>query len=249
MNKYDTNDMTELIRKEKIYALEGAGGHLRAGVIARAGNNTDYSADFASVRSQEKASVSRVTGIPAENILFLNQVHGDSISLVEEYPSGDEPWHADADAIITSLPGLCAVIRTADCVPLVLFDREKKIMAAVHSGWKGSSLGIAGKALAAMIRRYGCKPGDVLAAIFPSIGPQSYEVKDDVARFFPCDLRVDSGKIFLDLWKNVADSLEAAGIPPVNIFNPRICTLINRGEFYTYRGGDSGRNLNFSFIA
>jgi len=74
-------------------------------------------------------------------------------------------------------------------------------------------------------------------------------VKDDVARFFPCDLRVDSGKIFLDLWKNVADSLEAAGIPSVNIFNPRICTLINRGEFYSYRGGDSGRNLNFSSIA
>jgi polyphenol oxidase len=240
--------MTRLIRKENIYILDGAGDSFRAGVIGRAVNFVDYSADFGPVRKQEKAAVGLLTGIEEKDILFLNQTHGDDIICVEEYPARDLPCLADADAIITALPRLCAVIRTADCVPLMLFDCEQKVLGAVHSGWKGSGLGIAAKALGIMCGRYGCIPENIIAAILPSIGPLSYEIQEDVARVFPCDTRISSGKIYLDLWKNITGSLLSAKVQPENIYNAQTCTFINNADFFSHRRGDIQRNLNFAYI-
>ncbi|HOO70512.1 MAG TPA: peptidoglycan editing factor PgeF [Spirochaetota bacterium] len=240
--------MTEFIKNYTIYTLSADIPGLTMGTAGREGNPIDYTADFSSIRKEEKKLISSLSGIDTGNIIFLNQTHEDTVITVDEHPGEDLLFHADADAIITPLPGLCPVIRTADCVPLFLFDVNKKILAAVHSGWRGSSLSIAAKAVDLMLKHYDCKADDISAFILPSIGPDAYEVQQDVARFFPCDITINKGQIHLNLWKNITDSLMAMKIPELAIFNARICTIKNNDRFFSHRRGDIQRNLNFAFF-
>jgi YfiH family protein len=150
--------------------------------------------------------------------------------------------------MITDIPGYCLIIRSADCVPVILIDPIRKAVGAVHSGWRGSVLGIAGKTVTEMKTVFAGDPREIHAYIFPSIGPSSYQVSKDVAEKFPgCFIVTESG-YYLDLWKSVEQSLEGAGVKPENIFNNRLCTLSNNDRFFSHRGGDAGRMINFVFM-
>ncbi len=87
------------------------------------------------------------------------------------------------------------------------------------------------------------------AYILPSIGPESYEVNQDVARFFPRQTIKRGDSLYVDLWSGIESSLEAAGIPSENIFNSEICKRKNTEEFFSHRFGDTGRNLNFVYYS
>ncbi len=215
------------------------------GVIGRASNHIDYSLQPEMIRQAEKELIQQFTGIPAENIVMINQVHGDEIFEIDAYPEKDLPWIADADGMITSLPGLCLVIRTADCVPVFIFDEKKKILGAVHSGWKGCRLDITGR-LIRMMKAKGSIPSDMLVFILPSIGPDSYRVNEDVARYFPEETLRRNG-LFVDLWKSVERSALREGILRERIFHAHMCTLQNKNLF-SHRRGDEGRNLNFGIL-
>ncbi len=232
------------------YLLEGLPNGLHAGLTGRIINRTDYTAPDIKIRMSDKCLLSSLTGLPAERILMLDQVHGDEILNMNEYPAAGSVNGSDgiADGMVTSLKGLCLVIRTADCVPVFLYDPVNKVTGAVHSGWKGTMLDITGKCVAMMAGLYGSEPGSLLAFILPSIGPESYEVNSDVADRFPEDTIEFNGRLHVDLWGSIEKSCARAGLMPGNIFNAKICNRKNTGEFFSHRFGDRGRNLNFIYM-
>jgi YfiH family protein len=100
------------------------------------------------------------------------------------------------DAFITNLPGVAIGVRTADCVPVLLYDPKNRVIAAVHSGWKGTVQMIPRKVIGIMEDSYGTKPEDLLAAIGPCIGFESFQVGEDVAAGFK-----DAGFPMDRIWK------------------------------------------------
>jgi len=219
-----------------------------AAVIGREINLIDYNGTYHEIRRAEKQILSDITGIDNRNIIMLDQVHGNMIIHVVNMPSKDLPAAGEADGIITAIKGIVPVIRTADCVPVFLYDPEKGILGAVHSGWKGTMLNISAKCVKEMVFLYGSDPSEIKAYILPSIGPSSYEVNEDVSRHFPGNIILQNDKTFVDLWGAIENSLKKEGLKGENISNPRICNRINNKEFFSHRFGDTGRNLNFAFM-
>ena len=234
--------------KAAFYEINGLPANIKAGCVGRAANNIDYLQNREGVRLAEKRILGAATGLPEKDILSLEQVHGRGILIVEEKPAAPLDIYGTADAMLTSLKEVCLVIRAADCVPVIIADKKSRAVGAVHSGWKGTRLGISGAAAALMKERFGCSGDDLLACILPSIGPQSYEVKEDVAQYFPEYTERRGGSLFTDLWTAVTTSLAAEGVPRENIFNCGICNLQNTDEFFSHRHGDAGRNLNYIFM-
>lgn len=230
------------------YKVDSGLNSLDAGVVGREINSVGYDAFHNEIRSAEKRILSSITGIDGRNIVMLDQVHGNMIIHVVNEPSNDLPAAGEADGLITALNGIVLVIRTADCVPVFLHDPEKKVLAAAHSGWKGSMLNVSGRCVKEMVYLYGSDPGNIRAFILPSIGPESYEVNDDVACHFPENTIAENGRLYVDLWGAVENSLKKAGLKAENISNPRICNRINNKDFFSHRYGDKGRNLNFAFM-
>src|SRR5271167_2672473 len=113
----------------------------------------------------------------------LRQIHSDIVYRVDS-PAPDAAGVPKADALFTREPGALLVVQTADCVPILLADRKRHAVAAIHSGWRGTLRRIAGKALGRMQMEFGTRPVDVIAALGPSIGRCCYEVGGEVAKEF-----------------------------------------------------------------
>ena len=116
--------------------------------------------------------------VHAKRVVRLEDVEGDGV--------------LEADAFITNRPGLVCHVRTADCVPILIADKKNHAIAAVHAGWRGTSLDIAGEALSEMNRAYGTEPADCVAAIGPRICGSCFEVGDEVMDGFG-SLGIDGG--------------------------------------------------------
>jgi polyphenol oxidase len=117
-------------------------------------------------------------------VIALRQVHSDVIHVVNAVdlrPSAEAPR---GDALITNQPGLLLVVQTADCVPILLVDKKRHAIAAIHSGWRGTLQRIAEKALGRMQMEFGTRPQDVVAALGPGIGQCCFEVGSEVAAEF-----------------------------------------------------------------
>ena len=233
--------------KNAFFELNPLPAGIFAGCTGRAINSIDYNLASDQIRAQEKEILSGITQINTKDILTLEQVHGDIIFTIEEIPKEPTTAYGAGDAIITNLSKVCLVIRTADCVPILIADTKSRCIGAVHSGWKGTHLGIAGKTITKMKELYGCPGEDLLVYILPSIGPESYEVNEDVAQYFPNHTIRQNDRLFVDLWASVMDSLLYQNILPENIFNAGICNRQNTVDFFSHRFGDKGRNLNFIF--
>jgi YfiH family protein len=112
--------------------------------------------------------------------VIMRQLHSDTIQRLDGVPAGK----LEGDALMTNVPGLLLVIRTADCLPVLLVDEENRAAAAVHCGWRGTEKMILEKAVTAMGEAYGSKPADILAALGPCIGSACYEVGPEVRESF-----------------------------------------------------------------
>lgn len=150
------------------------------------------------------------------------------------------------DALVISEPGNWIGVRTADCVPVLLADREKRIVAAVHAGWRGTVANITGNTLAAMRESYDCDPATILAAIGPCIGSCCYEVGPEVAEQFDSILPGRRGQTTVDLVMSNRRQLETAGVLPENIDESNLCTKCRSDEFYSFRkeAGQAGRMVS-----
>lgn len=182
-------------------------------------------------------------------IAMTRQVHSDHIRRVGQAQAMKgplDPIEEDADGLITDEPGVCLTIFYADCVPVLLYDPRKRVIAAVHSGWRGTSLAIAAQAAQKLCRDYGCRPGDILAAIGPAIGPCCFETHADVpdaleARLgagvspFLSPLEGKAGKFSVDLKGIIRWELEGAGLSADNIDTLPLCTCCEGGLYWSHR--------------
>lgn len=196
------------------------------------------------------------TGIGAERFLTLRQIHGDRILHVKSGSPGVGVGPGlEYDAVISDARGIALCIKTADCAPVLLADRELKAVAAVHAGWRGTSLQIAGKAAQAMFDSFGTDPACLLAAIGPSICSCCYEVDSPVRDamtgvpgeelFVPCR----PGKWRFDLPGANRLQLIKAGVPESSIFLSGLCTACRTDLFFSHRAERrTGRQLNFIMI-
>ena len=164
------------------------------------------------------------------------------------------------DAFVTNLPGVALGARTADCVPVLLYDPLHRAVAAVHAGWKGTVLHISQLAIEAMVRQYGCDPSGMRAVIGPAIGPDSFQVGEEVVtRFRDAGFPIEeiwsfqgsgdgspmSGGHHIDLFKANRWLLEEAGVPHGNIQVHSIDTYTDTSFFSARREGTAcGRNIN-----
>ncbi len=196
----------------------------------------------------------------AEKIYFVvaEQTHSDNITVITQ--TGTKGWEAledavaESDALITDLPGVMLAILTADCVPILLYDKKKKAVAAVHAGWKGTRSQIVLKTVRKMVEVYGSDPADILAGIAPSIGVCCYEVGENVARHFtdiPGVLKRKGEKYMLDLPAVNHYQLRESGLPERNIELSGVCTACEVESFFSYRKehGCSGRFMSLIGIS
>ena len=116
-------------------------------------------------------------------VVQAHQVHGDRVAVVTSAGTTREELEG-YDALVTDVPGVAIGARTADCIPVLMYDPVRRVVAAVHSGWKGTVLKIAAKTLAVMASKYGTRAADIIAVIGPGIGPDSFQVGPEVAEAF-----------------------------------------------------------------
>ncbi len=160
----------------------------------------------------------------------------------DTYDAGTRAFHSDA--VVSDLRDSYFTMTFADCVPVLLSDRRLGVVGAVHAGWRGSALGIAGHTVHMMIEHFGSRPEDIVAGIGPSIGPCCYEVDRDVAEAFGPDVTAGEGaRRKLDLWLTNRNQLLDAGIAEHSIQTAGICTSCHVCDFYSHRaeGGRTGR--------
>ena len=188
-----------------------------------------------------------------------HQVHGSRVAII------DRPWMTREelegyDAFITNLPGVAIGVRTADCVPILLYDPVRRVIAAVHSGWKGTVLKISHGVIDMMEEVFGTDPVDLRAVIGPCIGPDSFQVGEEVAEKFkdagfpmpriwsfhgPGDGTPMSGGHHIDLFTANEWLLQERGIRGENIRVHAIDTYQDVSFFSARREGvQCGRNIN-----
>ncbi|MDJ0854867.1 MAG: peptidoglycan editing factor PgeF [Desulfobacterales bacterium] len=172
-------------------------------------------------------------------LIFSRQVHGTDVAAIRApVEDGDFPVVATADAMVTDRPGLLLTVLVADCQAVMLFDPRRRVVANVHSGWRGSIANVIGATVAVMHRSFGCRPSDILAGIGPSLGPCCAEFRN-YRREIPQPIwpyRVSQHHF--DFWKLSRDQLTAAGLRTERIVLAQICTQCHPERFYSYRSGD-----------
>lgn len=175
------------------------------------------------------------------DVYCLDQVHSDRIVLAEEISPGDIP---EADAIISRNTDAVLCIRTADCVPVLAWSEDARLVAAIHAGWRGLALGIVEKTVRAM-KSMGAV--DIRASIGPAIGRCCYEVKADVVEALGVEPETDGrGSLFVDLPMAAASQLGKAGLKQNAIDMKALCTSCNNDRFFSFRrqGEKAGRNIS-----
>ena len=223
-------------------------------------NCTPYTGDELAVVRANQQQLCQLLGISADNLIIPYQTHSCNVLTIDDtfmQLSGDarRALLQEKDAVITRLKGVCLCVSTADCIPVLLYDRRHEAVAAVHAGWRGTVNGIVGQTLQAMHDAYGTLGTDVEAVIGPGISLDAFEVGIEVyeafqdagfdmaqiARWYP-----EKGKYHLDLPMANRLQLLAEGVPDESIHDSAICTYTHHRDFFSARrlGIKSGRILN-----
>lgn len=214
--------------------------------------------DAGSQLSRNLAAIAPVLGVEPALICCARQVHGSRIRCIDEPVDENSAVHCrdceECDALITDLPGIVLLIRVADCVPILLYDPVRRVVAVVHAGWKGTVADIAGATIARMVGKYGCRPSDVLAGIGPAIGACCFNVKEDVAEQFrsvpglrDC-VRIEPDATRVDLPQANRAALLRRGLLAQNVEMSGYCTACRLDIFFSHRG-EQGKTGRFGLFA
>lgn len=187
-------------------------------------------------------------GIDQTRLIMPRQTHSANIAVVDRLPMPTEELE-NIDALVTALPEIALCINTADCVAVVMADVSAGVIAAAHSGWRGTEAEIAVGTLRAM-EALGARAERIRVAMGPSICKDCFEVGEEVARRFrgkfPPGTVIDTlSKPHIDLPRAIASSLTAAGVMPGNIACPTECSHCRPDRYFSARrqGINSGRTL------
>ncbi len=215
----------------------------------------------------------------AGRVAMLTQVHGNTVTAVLRGQGGEgatgsggrgeagEGARTEGDGLISNDPDVAIAVRAADCVPLLMADRRRGVVAAVHAGWRGTAAKVAVAAVEALGREFGTLPADLVVAVGPSIGPCCYEVGSELVDAFAAagherhliqrwfavppprrgefpTLSARAGeKLRLDVAGANRDQLVIAGVDEANIHLSGLCTAEHPGVLTSYRAEkeDAGR--------
>ena len=187
-----------------------------------------------------------------EDVVCTDQTHTANIRRVTKADRGKgvtvKKDYRDVDGLVTDSPGIVLAVFSADCVPILFADPKKRVIGAVHSGWRGTAARIGAGMVDIMCSDYGCRAEDIRAAIGPSICGDCYEVSVDVAEQFATGFGnavrrgAAEGKYLLDLWRANEAILISAGLKREHIFVTDICTRCNADKLFSHRacGGKRG---------
>lgn len=196
------------------------------------------------------AHVARHTRIPEARIITLKQIHSSQLQVISEksLPGRNQ---LEGDALVTQDTKIIIAVRTADCVPILLYHESPRLVAALHGGWRGLIGDVIAVGMEAL-KGFGADAQHVRAVIGPAICSQCYEVGPEVHQEFAWEIDgslVSCGKGdrgYLDLKGAARFLLMKEGILSANIEIFSQCTRCDRAHFYSYRGGDhDGRQLSF----
>ena len=223
-------------------------------------NITPYCGDSPQHVAMCRASLCAELGIADCQLILPYQTHSDKVAVIDSHflqLSNEEQHKAlqGIDAVVTELPHICIGVSTADCIPVLLHDRKRNVIAAIHAGWRGTVAGIVKKSIEVMRSCYNSHAHDIRAIIAPGISIDAFEVGDEVyeefrkagfamqqiARRYP----TTSGgeKWHIDLWEANSLLLQQCGIAKENIHIAGVCTYRNHSDFFSARrlGIKSGR--------
>lgn len=183
--------------------------------------------------------------LDAESVpVYINQVHGNRTVEVDQVfdRGGNSP--PEADAMMTKQARRLLVIQVADCQSVMMFDREKRVAANVHAGWRGSVRNILGKCIEHMAARFRTRPKDIVAGVGPSLGPccaQFINYEKEIPPHLHTYRTKEDGVLF-DFRQMSADQMVQKGVRAGNIEFMDICTKCRPDLFYSYRrDGVTGR--------
>lgn len=239
------------------------GGGVSQGLYASFNVNA-YCGDDALRVLENRRRLADALQIDVDHIVMPHQTHGVQAAIID-----GGFWDCSAeerrqkmegvDALITTLPHVCIGVSTADCIPVLCLDPIRRVVAAIHAGWRGTVEGIVGRTIERMQAVYGTCPSDLRAVIGPGISLEAFEVGDEVyAAFAECHFPMNrlavrfpvhqglGEKWHIDLWEANRGQLTAAGVPDEQILCTGICTYTHYDEFFSARrlGIDSGRIFN-----
>ena len=183
--------------------------------------------------------------ISPDQLVFPKQTHTASVKTItngffDSIMEAQKHFLNETDAVITNLRGICVAVKTADCVPVLLYDPKRKVVAAVHAGWRGTVQNIVFVTIHKMIQEFGTDPADLIAGIGPSISPELYEVGEEVWKQFDPEFYLASNpekadKKLLNLWSANYQQLIKAGVPEEQIEVARTCTFSDPDRFFSAR--------------
>ena len=196
---------------------------------------------------ENRARVETALGLPPGRTVWMRQVHGADVRVVDEVPA-DTP---EVDALVTTVPGLALAVLVADCAPVLLADPVARVVGAAHSGRPGTAAGVVPALVRSMVER-GADPSRIRAAIGPAVCGECYEVpeamRDEVAAVVPAARATTrAGTPALDIRAGIAAQLAGEGVTDVRT-DPR-CTLETPGLFSYRRDGRTGRFAGYVWLA
>lgn len=169
----------------------------------------------------------------AAALASARQVHGSDVVVVDGRPPASPPV---GDALVTRHAGTFLMIAAADCQAILMYDPRRRVVAGIHSGWRGSVADIAGRAVAVMYERFGCRPSDLRAGIGPSLGPCCAEFVHYRTEIPEALWGYRRDGVRFDFWAMTRDQLTRRGVPEAHIETSGICTRCRTDLFFSHRG-------------
>ena len=203
--------------------------------------------------------VAEALDIDYKTIVKPHQTHTDRVEIVNKNTEEFE----NVDGVITNKKNIMLCTTSADCTSLFLYDDNKKVVADVHSGWKGTLQKIAKKAVQKMFSDFNCIPTDIVCCIGPCIKKCHFEVDKDVMQMFKeefsytgrIDEIIEKGRIIDGVQKYNIDTtlinqiiLQEVGVLQKNIIDSGLCTVCNSDLFHSYRADKEASGRNGAFI-
>ena len=187
-------------------------------------------------------------------IASVKQVHGTDVVILDRPLRVGDTLAEHGDALVTNQPRLLIVVRTADCVPVLMADRTRKIIAAIHGGWRGLVEGIIPQTIAVLQQEFGSRSKDLQVAIGPSIGMCCYEVDQPVIERLRGNVpgwqsvlgSIEVGKARLNLKELIAGQALTCGVLDSAISRLDLCTRCQPDMFYSYRRDGTAKHAMLS---
>ena len=202
--------------------------------------------DLGEIFDERVLKVLGAADIDSDRIFNIRQVHGCTVlDCRESFFSLQAEDVPEADGTITAQANVILAVRTADCLPVFLYDSVRRIIGLVHAGWRSSKENISGVAVKLMKEHYDVNPADIKAVFGPSIHSCCYETGQEMCMVFPEAMIPRQGRWFLDLQQVNKDQLLQQGVQEHNIADLKMCTCCDK-RFFSYRrqGKEAGRHLS-----